>query len=177
MADRRAELERKKQRLAQIREEKERRKREKEGPQEVRWSRVLNPFLKDICMCWQDEKSAAKDNKTEKLRAETDLLLSSLGISPVSSQTNGLSLLHTRTLFNVYSTELAKRSDLLTLTKVSSLEVLAEQDLGSPKLAKKAPVLSVVNLQETNIPPKESVTYDKQTQTKSDREGIHSSTC
>lgn len=84
MADRRAELERKKQRLAQLKEEKERRRREKEQAQlaEVgplvafRWLNVFNLL--------QGESN--QTSTTSNLRSEADQLLSQLGIPTVSGK-------------------------------------------------------------------------------------------
>jgi hypothetical protein len=70
-------------------------------------------------------------------RNEADHLLESLGISTSSRDSTP-----------------APRSDRLTETSVSS-----------PKIVRKAPTLTMVSLQSTTIPPKESVTYNKETQT------------
>ena len=37
--------------------------------------------------------------------------------------------------------------------------------MASPQVLRKQPTLSIVSLQTTTIPPKESVTYNKETQT------------
>lgn len=126
MADRRAELERKKLKLAMIREEKERRRREKEA---------------------REAESAAKTQKNEKdVLAETDELLSSLGISlpgaPSSLTSDSTSSLNT---------SLASNPSLVSHTP--------------PKRATRKCNLTVVSVHQTNIPPKEKVSYNKQTQT------------
>lgn len=87
MADRRAELERKKQRLAQLKEEKERRRREKEQIVEVsKSSDYLNScVLIETLFCFSlflqtDLTSVTSSN----LRSEADQLLLQLGIPTVS---------------------------------------------------------------------------------------------
>lgn len=76
-------------------------------------------------------------------RNEADHLLESLGISTGRDSTP------------------APRGDRLTESSVSS-----------PKNVRKAPTLSVVSLQSTTIPPKESVTYNKETQTAAGNEPV-----
>ncbi|XP_066993345.1 cytoplasmic dynein 1 intermediate chain isoform X7 [Anabrus simplex] len=78
MADRKAELERKKAKLQAIREEKERRRREKEQ--------------KDV------EEAALRSANTDKdQRKELDQMLSSLGVAPVSDVLSSLSSLSSLT--------------------------------------------------------------------------------
>ncbi|XP_022254641.1 cytoplasmic dynein 1 intermediate chain 2-like isoform X19 [Limulus polyphemus] len=130
--DRRAELERKKQKLAMIREEKERRRREKEAK--------------------EHEEIVTRITKPDKdLRAETEELLSSLGI-PLG---NDGSLIRS-----------------LNATPETSLSPIPDQSLTSTqsgtgllKSSRRQVKLSVVSVHQANIPPKESVTYNKQTQT------------
>ncbi|XP_022254628.1 cytoplasmic dynein 1 intermediate chain-like isoform X5 [Limulus polyphemus] len=143
--DRRAELERKKQKLAMIREEKERRRREKEAK--------------------EHEEIVTRITKPDKdLRAETEELLSSLGI-PLG---NDGSLIRS-----------------LNATPETSLSPIPDQSLTSTqsgtgllKSSRRQVKLSVVSVHQANIPPKESVTYNKQTQTATstiDKEGSLSS--
>ncbi|KAG1652964.1 Cytoplasmic dynein 1 intermediate chain 2 [Nymphon striatum] len=126
MADRKAELERKKQKLAAIREEKERRRKEKESREN---EEKLN-------------KGGQKD-----LRTEAEELLSSLGIPGVDS---------------------SPRSSV-TATPEPSLSPAPDNSIPTPaspaRVPKKKTKLSVVNVHQANIPPKENVTYTKQTQT------------
>ncbi|KAG1651977.1 Cytoplasmic dynein 1 intermediate chain 2 [Nymphon striatum] len=137
MADRKAELERKKQKLAAIREEKERRRKEKESREN---EEKLN-------------KGGQKD-----LRTEAEELLSSLGIPGVDS---------------------SPRSSV-TATPEPSLSPAPDNSIPTPaspaRVPKKKTKLSVVNVHQANIPPKENVTYTKQTQTTApslDREDDH----
>ncbi|XP_076337983.1 cytoplasmic dynein 1 intermediate chain 1-like isoform X2 [Tachypleus tridentatus] len=134
MADRRAELERKKQKLAMIREEKERRKREREAK--------------------ESEDLPVRVTKPDKdLRTETEELLSSLGI-PLGSEGSV-----TRSLNATPDTSLSPIPD----QSLSS----TQSGTGPVKNFRKQPKLSVVSVHQANIPPKENVTYNKQTQTTS----------
>lgn len=119
MSDRRLELERKKQKLALIREEKEKRRREKVQAEE-----------------------AVKVDKD--LRTQTEELLASLGIP---------------------ANEMSPRS---ATPEVQSSPTPDSQPSSAPQSGSwntKKPSLSVVNVNQVNIPPKEKVIYNKQTQT------------
>ncbi|XP_055931881.1 cytoplasmic dynein 1 intermediate chain 2-like isoform X1 [Argiope bruennichi] len=133
MSDRRQELERKKQKLALIREEKEKRRREKA----------------------KEAEEAAKLNqnatKTEKdLRAQTEELLESLGITSSESPVSRLNS--------------SPRSDTpeTRSTPPDSQPSSAPQ---SGSWNSKKVSLTLVNVNQVNIPPKEKVNYNKQTQT------------
>jgi dynein intermediate chain len=133
--DRKAELERKKAKLAALREEKDRRRREKE--------------LKDIEESTGRASFGAHDKEN---RRDLDEMLSSLGVAPVSEVLSSLSSVN------------SQASDLsANQTPDGSLQPqsLNGQSAGKNKSVK----LSVVSVQATNIPPKETVTYTKQTQT------------
>ncbi|XP_058804119.1 cytoplasmic dynein 1 intermediate chain isoform X11 [Phymastichus coffea] len=135
MGDRKAELERKKAKLQAIREEKERRRREKEQ--------------KDI----EEAHKRAINQKEDPLK-ETDALLSSLGIAPVSEVLSSIS--------SVNSTATPDQS--VTATPDTSLQPNSINSAQSaPK--KKNRELTIVSVARTNIPPKEPVVYTKQTQT------------
>ncbi|KAK7582123.1 hypothetical protein V9T40_013568 [Parthenolecanium corni] len=135
MSDRKAELERKKARLAAIREEKERRKREKEQ--------------KDA------EEAALRAPGAEKdQHKEIDEMLSSLGVAPVSDVLSSLSSLPSGSTENQSSLTTPDHS--LQSTTVTSQSTVSK---------KKPTNLSVVNVQTTCIPPKETVLYCKGTQT------------
>lgn len=134
MADRKAELERKKAKLQALREEKERRRIEK--------------AQKDA------EEVAVRAASTEKdQRKELDQMLSSLGVAPVSDVLSSL-------------------SSLSSLTPEHSANATPESSLQlhttPPAVSKRRGCqLSVVSVQSTNIPPREMVSYSKQTQTAS----------
>lgn len=128
MSDRRQELERKKQKLALIREEKEKRRREKAK---------------------EAEKAAAVTTEKD-LRAQTEELLESLGIpaneSPISriNSSPRSATPETRSTPPDSQPSSAPQSGSWNSKKVS---------------------LSLVNVNQVNIPPKEKVNYNKQTQT------------
>jgi len=130
VSDRKAELERKKARLAQIRAEKEARRKEKEIQDSQSAARSAVAGLK------VDDRTALDQN------------LADLGITPVATVIDSIASLPST------SSELS--------TPDNSLK--PEPRL-SPAFRRKKPTLSVVAVQTTNIPPKESVTYAKQTQT------------
>ncbi|GFU37651.1 cytoplasmic dynein 1 intermediate chain 2 [Trichonephila clavipes] len=128
MSDRRQELERKKQKLALIREEKEKRRREKAK---------------------EAEKAAAVTTEKD-LRAQTEELLESLGIpaneSPISriNSSPRSATPETRSTPPDSQPSSAPQSGSWNSKKVS---------------------LSLVSVNQVNIPPKEKVNYNKQTQT------------
>nr|CAG4640756.1 EOG090X03UT [Eulimnadia texana] len=133
MADRKAELERKKAKLQALREEKERRRKEKEQQELDNAHRVVRGEI--------DPKS------------EIDELLASVGVKPVSDVLSSLSSI----------TSQATPDQSVQSTPESSL-----QPTQSPMLVRKRgkkAALSVVSVQTTDVPPKEVVTYTKQTQT------------
>lgn len=129
MTDRRAELERKRIKLALMREEKERRRREKE---------------KEI----KETEDSLKSAKTD-IRDEAEKILSSLGI-PLSDSSGG----------KLIGTPEARLSPVPDHNSFSA----GQQPAG--KISKKLN-LTIVNVHQTNIPPKENVSYNKQTQTSS----------
>uniref|UniRef100_W8AZG4 Cytoplasmic dynein 1 intermediate chain n=1 Tax=Ceratitis capitata TaxID=7213 RepID=W8AZG4_CERCA len=135
--DRKAELERKKAKLAALREEKDRRRREKE--------------MKDM------EEAAGRIGGgvgiDKDQRKDLDEMLSSLGVAPVSEVLSSLSSVNSVTSDNSN-----------TQTPDASLQA----NMNGVGVAKKQPLnLSVYNVQATNIPPKETLVYSKQTQTTS----------
>uniref|UniRef100_A0A2M3YYZ7 Putative cytoplasmic dynein intermediate chain n=1 Tax=Anopheles braziliensis TaxID=58242 RepID=A0A2M3YYZ7_9DIPT len=130
--DRKAELERKKAKLQALRDEKDRRRKEKEQ--------------KDL------EEASGKVGITEfSPKKDLDEMLSSLGVTPVSEVLSSLSSANTCT------------SDYATMVTDSSLQISANESSSSTKSVN----LSLVSVQATNIPPKETVSYSKQTQTNS----------
>ena len=135
MSDRKAELERKKAKLAQIRAEKEARRKEREAMEVTSAAKTAVAGLK------RDE------------RQEIDRNLEQLGITPVAQVVDTISSLP---------------PSLSDVSTASTPDTSLKPELGlSPRLQKrrKAPQLSVVAVQTTNIPPKEQVTYSKNTQT------------
>ncbi|XP_061179390.1 cytoplasmic dynein 1 intermediate chain 2-like isoform X5 [Saccostrea echinata] len=129
MADRKAELERKKLKLEQMRKEREEKNRQRK--------------LKES---GEDKKSGQSGGQTQDLRKETDELLANLGI-PESSPT---------------PTQPVKQSDQKSPTPSEGApSVAAPTQITSRQRAK----LSLVKVAETNIPPRENVSYSKETQT------------
>ncbi|XP_065365846.1 cytoplasmic dynein 1 intermediate chain isoform X4 [Calliphora vicina] len=128
--DRKAELERKKARLAALREEKDRRRREKE--------------MKDM------EEISVRADKDQ--RKDLDEMLSSLGVAPVSEVLTSLSSVNSLNSDN---------------SNTQTPDVSLQTNMNGPSAIKKPLNLSVYNVQSTNIPPKETLTYSKQTQTQS----------
>lgn len=133
MSDRKAELERKKAKLQALREEKDRRRREKE--------------LKDVEEATSRMLGSAGDRK------ELDEMLSSLGVAPVSDILSSLSSANSLTPDN----SINHTPD----TSLQSNGLVNNVCMGK----RKTPQLSVVAVQSTSIPPKEIVSYTKQTQT------------
>ncbi|BFG02647.1 cytoplasmic dynein 1 intermediate chain [Drosophila madeirensis] len=137
--DRKAELERKKAKLAALREEKDRRRREKE--------------IKDMEEAAGRIGGGAGIDKDQ--RKDLDEMLSSLGVAPVSEVLSSLSSVNSMTSENSN-----------TQTPDASLQATVNGQNSGGK--KQQPLnLSVYNVQATNIPPKETLVYTKQTQTTS----------
>ncbi|KRG07433.1 PREDICTED: cytoplasmic dynein 1 intermediate chain isoform X14 [Drosophila arizonae] len=135
--DRKAELERKKAKLAALREEKDRRRREKE--------------IKDM------EEAAGRIGTGTGIdkdqRKDLDEMLSSLGVAPVSEVLSSLSSANSLTSDN---------------SNTQTPDVSLQANVNGQGAGKKQPLnLSVYNVQATNIPPKETLVYTKQTQTTS----------
>ncbi|KAM8719852.1 hypothetical protein ACLKA7_005987 [Drosophila subpalustris] len=135
--DRKAELERKKAKLAALREEKDRRRREKE--------------IKDM------EEAAGRIGTGTGIdkdqRKDLDEMLSSLGVAPVSEVLSSLSSANSLTSDN---------------SNTQTPDVSLQATVNGQGSGKKQPLnLSVYNVQATNIPPKETLVYTKQTQTTS----------
>uniref|UniRef100_A0A2M4A4Q6 Putative cytoplasmic dynein intermediate chain n=2 Tax=Anopheles triannulatus TaxID=58253 RepID=A0A2M4A4Q6_9DIPT len=131
--DRKAELERKKAKLQALRDEKDRRRKEKEQ--------------KDL------EEASGKVGTTEfSPRKDLDEMLSSLGVAPVSEVLSSLSSVNSAT------------SDH---SATHTPDVSLQPTVNGSSNRKKPVNLCVVSVQATNIPPKETVSYSKQTQTNS----------
>nr|CAG4651719.1 EOG090X03UT [Triops cancriformis] len=130
MADRKAELERKKAKLQAMREEKEKRRREKE---------------------LKESEEAQPSPRSRDQRTEIDEMLSSLGVAPVNA--------------------MSSLSSVSSLPAEQSANSTPDQSLqptfspSPPRRGRKKANLVAVSVQATDIPPKEVVTYCKQTQT------------
>ncbi|XP_032308899.1 cytoplasmic dynein 1 intermediate chain isoform X4 [Drosophila ananassae] len=135
--DRKAELERKKAKLAALREEKDRRRREKE--------------IKDMEEAAGRIGGGAGIDKDQ--RKDLNEMLSSLGVAPVSEVLSSLSDVNSMTSDNSN-----------TQTPDASLQATVNGQSGGKKQPLN---LSVYNVQSTSIPPKETLVYTKQTQTTS----------
>ncbi|KAK3912000.1 Cytoplasmic dynein 1 intermediate chain [Frankliniella fusca] len=136
MSGRKEELEKKKAKLQAIREEKERRRREKEQ--------------KDM----EEAASRAQYGEKDKdQRKELEDMLTSLGIAPPSDVLSSLSSMPS---LSAEHSDNATPDSSLTLNSASPTTAASK---------KKSSQLSVVSVQSTTIPPKETVTYAKQTQT------------
>lgn len=123
MADRKAELERKKLKLEQMRKEREEKNRQRKFKE-------------------SGEEKKAKES-AEDIRAKTDELLGSLGIQDTPAP--GKPVVQERSPDHTQGAPAAQPSSQIT----------------SRQKAK----LCVVKVGETNIPPRENVTYSKETQT------------
>ncbi|KAH9629822.1 hypothetical protein HF086_011472, partial [Spodoptera exigua] len=100
------------------------------------------------------EEALQRASATSSLDSRRDLdeMLSSLGVAPVKDVLSSLS-----SMTSLTPPQTASPDASLPHTDKSSLPAH-----GGPK---KAPALQVVSVQSTDIPPKENVTYAKQTQT------------
>lgn len=131
MADRKAELERKKLKLEQMRkerEEKNRQRKVKEGGEEKKVAQTSS-------------------GQSQDLRAQTDELLSSLGIPPASGNDSQAVVQPVKE--TVGPNEGAPATSAVTTQQAS----------------RRKAKLTVTKVGETNIPPRENVTYSKETQT------------
>ncbi|XP_064111708.1 cytoplasmic dynein 1 intermediate chain-like isoform X43 [Macrobrachium nipponense] len=138
MADRKAELERKKAKLMALREEKERRKREKEQKE-------------------AQEAALRASNQPRDDQQDLDKMLSSLGVAPVSEVLSSMSSIS------------SEAGGDQTASPDKSLEANASASPRTP--SKRPPQLSVVSVQATNIPPRETVVYTKGVQTSTSGDG------
>ncbi|XP_071552626.1 cytoplasmic dynein 1 intermediate chain-like isoform X11 [Panulirus ornatus] len=172
MADRKAELERKKAKLMALREEKERRKREKEQK--------------------EAQEAAVRASNVPRDDQDLDKMLSLLGVAPVSdksiTKSLGLSdeskdICTTSFILQQPTAKTVHLDEVLSSMSSMSSEPGADQT-GSPDKSleanstssprtpsKKQPQLSVVSVQATNIPPRETVTYTKGVQTSASGDG------
>ncbi|KAF2363724.1 Cytoplasmic dynein 1 intermediate chain 1/2 [Trinorchestia longiramus] len=143
MSDRKAELERKKAKLLALREEKDRRKREKEQKEASDSARSLS-------------------GQNKESQQDLDKILSSLGVAPVSGRET------VSKISEVLSSLSSVSSDAGAGAADSSIAASADTPDGAAdrqKSTRRRPVLSMVSVQSTNIPPKETVTYTRGVQT------------
>ncbi|XP_073969727.1 cytoplasmic dynein 1 intermediate chain short wing isoform X8 [Rhodnius prolixus] len=108
------------------------------------------------------EEAALRKPNPDKDQRKVDEMLSSLGIAPVSDVLSSLTLVPS-----------LNSPDTGSMTGTPDTSILTQ----TPG-RKKTPQLSVVSVQSTSIPPKETVTYTKQTQTahtSNERDGSDSS--
>ncbi|XP_013381208.1 cytoplasmic dynein 1 intermediate chain 2 isoform X2 [Lingula anatina] len=133
MADRKAELERKKLKLQQMREEKKRKEEEKKRKEQV-----------------EAEPSGKGAAQPEDLRAETEQMLKDLGIPAT-----------------VPSQQAPQKTEPVTSRSVPQPAVNAAAPPGQ-RLPATPVKLGISKLTQTTIPPKEHITYSKETQTIND---------
>uniref|UniRef100_A0A8C1T1D2 Dynein, cytoplasmic 1, intermediate chain 2a n=1 Tax=Cyprinus carpio TaxID=7962 RepID=A0A8C1T1D2_CYPCA len=138
-----AELERKKQRLAQIREEKKRKEEERKKKE-----------LKKEAVPLQD------DSDLEKKRREADALLQSMGITPDTPV--GKSLHYVYVFLSSGPTPMSP-----TAKSAGSPSEAGSQDSGDGATGpRRGPLkLAMVKVTHVDFPPKEVVSYTKETQT------------
>ena len=143
MADRKAELERKKEKLRQIREEKERRKREREA-EEAKASAL---------------KTASGEAGSAQAHHDINAQLKALGVTPVSDVLSQLPAVER---------EQRAAAEAATATASEAAEGgLPSAAAGvSPARRRAAPAsLGITAVHQTSIPPRLNETYSKQTQT------------
>lgn len=147
MADRKAELEAKRQRLKQIREEKERRRQEKERLDAENAAKALGG------PGGSGGPTSATTSKDPSPMPEIDRVLADYGIASVN-----------RVLDSAASLPPTSAS-ASTGSSLDPNQASMQRDASLSPKSQRPKTLSVVSVQSTNIPPKESVTYAKQTQT------------
>ncbi|XP_012673472.1 cytoplasmic dynein 1 intermediate chain 1 isoform X6 [Clupea harengus] len=140
-SDLKAELERKKQRLAQIREEKKRKEEERK---------------KKESESQQKTESVSEDSDLDRKRRETEALLQSIGISPEPPLVSTPSEAGSQESVNGGTTGRTLQWD----TDPSVLQLLDESDAG-----RKVQRLGPSKITQVDILPRELVTYCKETQT------------
>ncbi|XP_048117711.1 cytoplasmic dynein 1 intermediate chain 1 isoform X6 [Alosa alosa] len=140
-SDLKAELERKKQRLAQIREEKKRKEEERK---------------KKESEAQQKAESVSEDSDLDRKRRETEALLQSIGISPEPPLVSTPSEAGSQESVNGGTMGRTLQWD----TDPSVLQLLDDSDVG-----RKVHRLGASKITQVDILPKELVTYCKETQT------------
>ncbi|CAH1243711.1 DYNC1I2 [Branchiostoma lanceolatum] len=136
MADRKAELERKKARLAQIREEKKRKEEERKRREQVEEAAKAS-------------KKGPDPSEIERKRIETEQLLKDIGIEEQKRAQAAVPSM------------VAAEPPGVTQKKAQP----SADDRPLPTLARKSLKLSLTDTSVINIPPREKVAYSKETQT------------
>lgn len=165
MSDRKAELERKKERLRQMREEKEKRKREKEKLDAEAAALSLN--AQSSASSTRGTSPASSRGGVKIGESDIDKVLADIGIAPVKSVLDSMSSQNasgSSSLGNTAGIQASVGDSWASPVSLGSDQLSSGPGAAlSPRQVKKE--LSVVTVQSTNIAPKETVTYVKQTQT------------
>ncbi|XP_061669391.1 cytoplasmic dynein 1 intermediate chain 1 isoform X4 [Syngnathoides biaculeatus] len=154
-SDLKAELERKKQRLAQIREEKKRKEEERKKKEVTKKAEIQ-----------QKTEATSEDSDLDRKRRETEALLQSIGISPEPPLVpNPLS--PSKSMSTPSETESQDSADggaagrtLQWDTDPSVLQLQADSELG-----RRMQKLGASKITQVDFQPKELVLYTKETQT------------
>lgn len=181
MSDRKAELERKKERLRQMREEKERRKREKERLDAEAAALTLrsaaNPSVASVADAGSSPGHAhasggggSGSGASNDMRESIDKVLADIGIAPVDKVLNSMSSLASSSGTPEPGAHGEPSSSLSSSSFIHQAGVGGPGVGGlrlSPRIGRRSyqKALSVVAVHSTNIPPKENVSYAKHTQT------------
>ncbi|XP_028927544.1 cytoplasmic dynein 1 intermediate chain 2 isoform X4 [Ornithorhynchus anatinus] len=145
-----AELERKKQRLAQIREEKKRKEEERKKKETDQKKDVVAP--------------AQEESDLEKKRREAEALLQSVGLTPESPMVQPLRIVTADTCLFHY---LVPPPMSPSSKSVSTPSEAGSQDSGDGAVgSRRGPIkLGMAKITQVDFPPREIVTYTKETQT------------
>lgn len=168
MSDRKAELERKKERLRQMREEKEKRKREKERLDAEAAASSLNAQSGASSTRGTSPASSRGGVKIDESNLkDIDKTLADMGIAPVKSVLDSMSSQNasgSSSLGNTAGIQASVGDSWASPASLGSDQLSSGPGAAlSPRQVKKE--LSVVTVQSTNIAPKETITYTKHTQT------------
>ncbi|XP_051928158.1 cytoplasmic dynein 1 intermediate chain 1 isoform X6 [Hippocampus zosterae] len=154
-SDLKAELERKKQRLAQIREEKKRKEEERKKKEGTKKAESQ-----------QKTEATSEDSDLDRKRRETEALLQSIGISPEPSLVPNL-LSPSKSMSTPSETESQDSADsgaagrtLQWDTDPSVLQLESDSELG-----RRMQKLGASKITQVDFQPKELVLYSKETQT------------
>jgi dynein intermediate chain len=144
MSDRKAELERKKEKLRLIREEKEKRKREREAADQQAGI----------------SKTESGEAGSEKAHHDINQQLKEMGINPVDDVLRGMPAAADKAVAAAAKAAAARSDDADNKLGETSLPL-------TPRQLRKKPVmnLGITTVHQTSIPPKMNDTYSKQTQT------------
>ncbi|XP_049606883.1 cytoplasmic dynein 1 intermediate chain 1 isoform X2 [Syngnathus scovelli] len=154
-SDLKAELERKKQRLAQIREEKKRKEEERKKKEATQKAEIQ-----------QKTEATSEDSDLDRKRRETEALLQSIGISP-EPPLGPNTLSPSKSMGTPSETESQDSADsgaagrtLQWDTDPSVLQLQADSELG-----RRMQKLGASKITQVDFQPKELVLYSKETQT------------